>query len=217
MPFDAASLRAFERTLRVQVDRTLPDMARKSLADAARATVVRVHQEQRARSGGIQPDHVQIVDGIRGASFDQVRPDGQIILDWNYLTEAVIRTVEYLRLHGPELKGEWKDSILVEVDGAIVPPSRPIPPTAKRAMVGVNTPYSRRLEIGTRKDGRPFVVQVPQHFVESAALQLRRQLREIAEVRFRMASFLGPNQRVTRKELRDSRVPAIELTEVQAL
>ena len=84
-------------------------------------------------------------------------------------------------------------------------------------MVGIVTPYSRRLEIGNRRDGKPFVLQVPQHFVEKAAMSLRRKLRGIAEVKYRWASFLGQNQQVTRKQLRDSRVPALEITEVQAL
>jgi hypothetical protein len=57
-------------------------------------------------------------------------------------------------------------------------------------------------------------VQVPEHFVESCALHLGRQLRGVADVKFTYASFVGANTRMTRKELRDSRVPAIRLIEV---
>ena len=212
----AADRGAFERTLQVHVSRTLPDMARKTLADAARATVRRVETEQAARSGGITPKHLAIVDGARGASFDAVRPDGTIAIDWNYMREAVARTVGYLRQHGPVISGDWKKAVMVEVDGAMVDPDAPIPATARIAYVGPSVVYARRLEIGRDSKGGPFAVQVPMHFVESAAAQLKRQLRGIADVKFTYASFAGANTRMTRKELRDSRVPAIRLIEVQA-
>lgn len=203
-----ASLSAFDRALQVHVSRDLPDLARKALADGARATVRRVETEQSGRSGGIVPKYAPIVDGARGASLDAVRPDGVIAIDWNYMQEAVTRTVAYLRQHGPELKGDWKRNIMVEIDGAMVSADGPFPKAGRVAYVGPDVPYARRLELGSS-------VQVPHHFVESCAIHLKRQLRGIADVRFTYASFVGANVRMTRKELRDSRVPAIRLIEVQ--
>lgn len=215
--FVSSSRAAFERTLQVHVSRDLPDLARQSLARAARATVQRVEAEQSGRSGGITPNYLAVVDGVRGGAFDNVRPDGVIALDWNYMAEAVIRTVEYLRLHGPEWEGGWKRAIMVEVDGVMVAPDAPIAKTAKVAYVGPAVPYARRLEIGLDAKGDAFAVQVPMHFVESAAQHLARQLRGVAEVKFiPYVSFAGANTRMTRRDLRDSRVPAIRLIEVAA-
>lgn len=207
--FARASISQFETQMRVFVSRDLPEQARKAMAAQARATVQRVETEQRARSGGTVPTYVPIVDGARGAGFDAVKPDGVIALDWNYMAEAVKRTVAYLREHGPEVTGMWKRNIWLEVDGVPLSPSAPIPKGSRVAYVGPDVPYARRLELGS-------AVQVPAHFVESCALQMKRQLVGIAKVDFTYASFAGANTQMTRKELRDSRVPAIRLIEVAA-
>lgn len=206
-----ATQRQFENTLTVYVSRDLPEMARKQMAAAARQTVARVETEQTARSGGIKPRYTAIVDGVAGGSFDSVRPDGIIVLDWDYMQEAVTRTVAYLRAHGPKTKGQWKASVVAEVDGSVVDADAPIPRGARAIYIGADTPYSRRLEIGKRKGGGPFVIQVQQHFVEAAALLLKKTLKDVAVVKFTYASFRGLHTRMSRKELRDSRVPSIAI------
>ena len=185
MAFTRSQYRNFTRELEVGTRGLTGPDASQRLAGMARTHIAKVEQQQSARSGGVVPDHTTTVDGRPGAAPEQVRPDGVILIAWHYLTEAVIRTVTYLEENGPERKGGWKASIATFVDDAAVPRTARLPPGATEAVVVVRADYARRLEVGKRDSGGPFVLQVPMHFVEQAAVVLRPVLRPLGwEPRF---------------------------------
>lgn len=232
MAFKASALKDFETHLNVFTGQMLPEQARQALIEGAQATKARVESEQRARSGGIAPTVTPIVDGNRGAPFSAAGANSVILLDWNYLQEAVATVVAYLRKHAPVVKGDWKASIGVEVDGRLVDPAAPIPREAKDAYVYVNTPYARRLEIGKDESGGPFVTQVPMHFVEQSVLLFRSSMKSLATFKFTFVPMertgwrqvgLKANRvrhhnyerRLLRKAEQNSRVPAIFIQEIQ--
>ena len=53
-------------------------------------------------------------------------------------------------------------------------------------------PYSRRLEMGKGKDGKPFVVQVAPHIVQETAKLVGKDYRGVATVRFSYEDIEGP-------------------------
>lgn len=170
-----AAARNFTRELEVGTrGLTGPDASRQ-FAAMARRHIAEVERQQAARSGGVVPDHTTTVECREGATPEQVRPDGVILITWHYLTEAVIRTVTYLEENGPEHQGAWKASITAFVDDTAVPRTARLPTSTRTEAVvgGCRADYARRLEVGKRDSGGPFVLQVPMHFVEQAAVALR--------------------------------------------
>lgn len=179
MAYSRAQYRNFTRDLVVNVRGLNASAASQAIARAARERVALVEQQQAARSGGTMPDHISYVDGRQDSRFESVKPDGVILLQWHYLTEAVIRVVDHLLVAGPEQKGDWKDSVQTFVGDDLVPRSQRLPADATEATVVVRADYARRLEVGKRDSGGPFVLQVPMHFVEESSVALKPVLRRL--------------------------------------
>lgn len=223
MAFKQAQLKAFETDLRIFTGKMLPEQAKAALVAAAVREEARVKSEQSGRAG-ITPGLIRIVDGARNGSVENVKPDGSILLDWNYLREAVVRTIKLLRQHGPQLKGDWKRWVQVEVNERLVDAGAPFPPEATTAYVFVNVPYARRLEIGRDRKGGPFAVQVPQHFVERVVLKMAAgEMRDLARFKFTFVPTQratggkrGADRKAANQAERQSRVPAIFIQEIQA-
>lgn len=172
------------------------EQAREALIATAYAEERRVIQQQRARSGGIAPTLTRIVDGKRGASYEDVRENGLIILQWRYLREIAAVALQKLRGRAPEISGEYKRSLKLFVgDTEAGLSAGGIPATADMFTVVATAPYSRRLEIGKDKDGGPFVVQVAPHIVEETAQFLAQDYRGVATVRFVYEDLAGPAAR----------------------
>lgn len=206
------------------------------LANQVQAQMQRVKAEQSQRSGGFAPDlESMVVDGRRNASLAEIKASSRILLDWNYITEATIKTVEYLRLHGPEQSGEWKHSIVVLVNGHEHDPNDPIPSDTAMVQVVVTAPYARKLEVGRTESGRAFSIQVSQHFVEKSCIYLRRQMADLAQFTFGYANISGAHvlrskAGTHRRNFRSGRTrlggkrhdttvqyPAISISEIKAL
>jgi hypothetical protein len=152
----------------------------------------RVRSEQAQRSGGIEPSlETMIVDGRRNANTGDIKATSRVILDWNYITEAAIKTIGYLRLHGPERSGNWKDSVIVMVDGHEQHVDEPFPSNTAQVTVVVAAPYARKLEVGRTESGRAFSIQVAQHFVEASTIRLRTQMRDLATFQFTYVDLAG--------------------------
>jgi len=176
----------------------LPDLAARRLREAVTEARTRVVAEQTARSGGIAPDLADmIVDGRRHADLAAVGHNSRVLLDWSYLAEAVIRTVEWLTEHGPERSGAWKRNVITLIEGDEIGRHDPIPRLATSAVVVVAAPYARRLEVGNAADGSPFVVQVQQHFVEQSCMRLRAAHRSLATFDFNYFDLGGSGRRET--------------------
>ncbi len=154
----------------------VPKVAQDALVLEVGRQKQRVIAEQTQRSGGIEPDlETMVIDGRRDANVSDIKATSRVILDWNYITEAAIKTVGYLRLHGPELSGRWKDSIVLLVDGHEQHVDEPIPSDTAQVTVVVTADYARKLEVGRTESGRAFSIQVPQHFVEATTSFLFRE------------------------------------------
>lgn len=173
------ALRAFEETFRVQAQKTA-ELSKRALIETAERVRNTTLAEQRSRAG-VAPDYTQIVDRVRDAPLNAVRPDGTIIFEWVYLREVAEVAFDTLLARGPQLSGAWKKSLSIFVDD-VKASLEAITPATQRIEIAPVIIYARRLELGKDRKGGPFVVNAPPHLVEETAVLLRRQYARVARV-----------------------------------
>lgn len=189
------------------------------LARTARAERDAVVSAARTRTGGVAPAVQTSVDGSPGASEETVRPDGVILIEYRYLAEIAGGVLADLKARAPVRTGAYRDAFAVFVDGREADLSAIGFGTREVAVVNTQ-PYARRIEIGRKRGGGPFVVQVPDRFVERTALAAAGALRGIARVRFtyrevgtvRPSAMLRATRRQARRMRAELRQPAIVFT-----
>lgn len=178
--FDRKALGAFGRSLAVAAQGLEADRRAelRRLAAAERAAVLR---EQKQRSGHTPTDLV-VVDGRRGGSIAQA--EQLVVIEYGYLREVVDGVLRALVARSPHKSGTYARSFVMMVDG-IEAESIAAIQHATQSVVVVNTaPYARRLEIGKRRDGRPFVITVKPRIVEEIALLAASRWGNVAKVAF---------------------------------
>ena len=177
--FDRQALRSFVTTLEVNTSRLNAEQAQALLVRTAQSERDRVLREQGAR--GSTPAYRQIVDGILGAPLEAVKPDGVIVFEWQYLREIVSELYDLLVQRSPRDDGTYIESIQLLLDGR-EGTLEEIDAETRVIHIVPTAPYSRRLEVGRRKDDRPFVIQVQPHIVQEIAMAGRRLFGQVADV-----------------------------------
>lgn len=178
--FDRRALASFRNTLNVAAGGLGQD-ARTLLHQTARAERVRVLRQQRQRAG-IEPTDIVIADTRRGAAIEAAQE--QVIIEYGYLREVAQKTYEALRDRSPRLTGNYQRSFVMLVDGVLVPGIGAITHDTREVVILNASPYARRLEVGKRSDGSPFVVQVRPRIVEEIAISARVRFGNMAKVAF---------------------------------
>ena len=155
------SLGAFVRKFTVDTSGMVERDAKALLVQTAAEGNKRILAEQTKRSGGATPGVATKVDGTEGKPLDQVRMPGIIRFDYDYRWEVALWLLSWLQDNSPVDSGEYRGSHVILLNGKeIAPdPSRRLYRSAELLLTNT-TPYSRRLEVATKKDGSPFVVQV---------------------------------------------------------
>jgi hypothetical protein len=216
--FTAEQLRGFVNTLTVQTSALNADAAKALLVSTAGAA------RDRVLNGSPRPTGFrQVVDGIEGAALAAVRPDGVIVFAWQYLGEVVVDTYGALVNRAPRDSGEYIAGILVLADGAEAAPEE-VTGDVREVVIVASAPYARRLEIGKRRDGSPFVVQVAAHIVQETAAVAKRLWGDLADFEFTYVSLSdGYRLRTARSHRRrrgvtvsEMEYPAIRVTPRQA-
>lgn len=167
----------------------------------------RVLQSQRARSG-IAPDYLTIADGRRDAPIESAR--NVVIFQYFYWKEIVEEAMRFFQRRAPRLTGAYLQSVKVFVDGSETVFSQ-IPRRFSEITIASTVPYSRRLEVGTGSDGRPFVKQVPPRIVEAVTQHLKKRFGRIASFRTEFRALEEPSRR-NRGSRRTRRTRRDELT-----
>lgn len=187
--FDAEKFRGFINTLTVNT-RGLTD-------EAAVAALVRTAEVAKDRviaaAPGHPPTYRQIVDNVEAAPLEAVRPDGVIVFAWSYASDVVANVYELLVQRSPRVTGEYIAGIILLVDGEEYDDEE-IPSEATDIRIVASVPYARRLEVGKRKDGTPFVVQVEPHIVEETAYVARSLYGDLARFDFGYTDLNNPYQ-----------------------
>jgi hypothetical protein len=178
--FTRPALASFTREITVASRGLSGEAVSRAIATKARQHIAQVERDATARSGGIEPGKVTIVDGRKTDALETVKPSGAIIIQWDYMTEAANRVVQFLTRNGPERSGDWKKAITIYVDDTPHPRRQPIPVGAQEVVVAVPIIYARKLEVGRDKEGGPFTVEVPRQFItEHALAALKPALRKL--------------------------------------
>lgn len=164
------SAQAFVKEFRLHTDK-LNKAAAEQLARMAREGEARIISDQRARKG-IDPGHIEAVDGVQGRPFEEVKPGGMIVANFDYRSEIVAACFDELKARSPVVSGEYIKNHFCIIDGKGLPPLT-VPTAAQVAAadrIYVTNPmhYARRLEVGLTEDGQPFVKQVDPHIFEAA-------------------------------------------------
>lgn len=177
--FTSAATRLQERQAKALAD------SRGTFVKLVRDSDAKVVKGQIARAG-IAPGSKMLVDGEAGRPLERVKiPGGIVRIDYDYRWEAALRLREILQRNSPVESGEYRASHVILIDGQEVTPGRTSPTLAPRAeLIVVNTtPYSRRLEVGTKRAGRPFVIDVEPRIYERSAREAKATLGKLARFR----------------------------------
>lgn len=145
-------------TLVSRVDRIDGDIAviiQSDLSPKARsATLAAFAREQLAEAEAINsgilgrvPAHRTTVDGSETDRLEGVRPDGEIVFDFQIATDAVEWVGQQLLLHAPIRSGQFRRSFILLADGAEVQIGGDIPQAKTYTFVNTQ-PYARKLEDG---------------------------------------------------------------------
>jgi hypothetical protein len=201
--FTGQALRGFINDIQVKALSLSAEASRELLIEVANREKARVLSQQSGRSG-IAPLLRQVVDGKVDAPIGNVAPFGTVNFIWNYMPEIVRDTQEMQRNRSPRRSGEYIASQLLYVDGepgAV----EAITIRTREVKIVASAIYSRRLEVGKRADGSPFVVQVAPHIVEETMLTARRLFGRLANFSYGYVDLAGTPKLRTGRSLRRRR------------
>jgi hypothetical protein len=200
----------FERTIKLVVDGRLSPQARSERIAAFARDEIAAADEQNRRAFGTVPAKTVTVDGREGAPLESVNPDrGVIIAEWQMIGQVIAWIAATLAARSPVLSGRYQKSHTLYADGTEVLASEDVPPASEYIFLNP-LPYSRKIEFGQTKSGRPFVVQVENRIYERTAVDAQARFGNLAKIRFTYAAAVGGA--IARKHKSDGRVPAISVT-----
>jgi hypothetical protein len=212
--FTTAALKGFETHLTVNATGLTREASKELLVKTA------VQARNRVLHGTPKPSgYRQVVDGREGAALDAVRPDGTILFAWQYLAEVAEDTLGALENRSPHHSGAYILGLRVYVNGSETELAE-INSDTREVRIVATVPYARRLEVGKRKSGGPFVLQVRPHIVEQTAIVARKLYGSLADIRFGYVDLTNAyhlrtsasHRRVRSRTITDVQYPAIIIT-----
>lgn len=169
--------------IRIFIDQNLsPSAQSKAFANYAAGEIAKGDEKNRRVLGRVPP-RVTTVDGQKGAPLDRVRPNGSIITEWELIGDVLIWIGEKLRDRSPVVSGKYRDAHTLFADGREVDLGGEIPVAEEYVFLNP-LPYARKIEIGKTKEGRDFVIQVPNRIYERTANDAKRRFGNLAKIRF---------------------------------
>lgn len=152
-----------------------PGERSRTLAAAARENLRQAQETNRSVLGMIPP-HETFVDGRAGASEDSVRPDGEIVYEFELMNEMFEWIGQLLVENSPFLTGRYQDSFVFTVDGDVVDPGAPLPEGEEFVFTNVQ-PYARKVERGLSN-------QAPDGVFQVVAAMASSRFGNLAKIRF---------------------------------
>jgi hypothetical protein len=195
---------------KIEAELSLPDQ-RRAAAALARHGIEDAKEKNRQILGRV-PRYVNMVDGQRGAPLESVNPaGGQIITEFELAVDVMHWIADALLAASPEVSGEYKRGHTLFADGIEVPLGGTIH-DAQEYVFTNQVPYARKIEIGTTKSGRAFVIQVPNRIYERTANVAKQRFGNILKISFTYRGIVGGRTGSGRRFNRSgARSPAIVL------
>lgn len=154
----------------------------KKLADHA-AKRIKTAADRNRQILGVDSPYTVKVDGRLGAPLHSVRPDGEIVAEFDLLGDTLTWIYNALVNSSPVLTGQFYSSFVVLADGIEIDPTKE--KSFADEWVFINTqPYARKIERGLSKQAPDGVFQVVTELA-------RQRLGNIAVVRFGFRSLVG--------------------------
>ncbi|MCP1832838.1 hypothetical protein [Bradyrhizobium sp. USDA 4545] len=113
-----------------------------------------------AAAQGLVPSWTAYANTPGNSDLDSVRLPGPIVYNYRYLSDLVAFAMEELERNSPRVSGEYVRNHTLYVNGAAVSALPSTISASDKIYIANPVPYSRKLEVGKRENGEPFVVQV---------------------------------------------------------
>ena len=159
-----------------------PAAASKTFAVFAREQLADAEQQNRQVLGAVPP-HETFVDGVPGASEDQVKPDGTIVYEFELVNDVLDYIQTALQQHSPVRSGLYAKSHELFADGEQVDNPNAPPPASEYVFLNAQ-PYARKIERGLSP-------QAPEGVYEAVAAMANARFSNVAKVRFSYRSAVG--------------------------
>lgn len=155
---------------------TGPEARRKLLAAFAREKVSEAEAHNTAVLG--RPARFEtFVDGAKSSNFEGVRPDGQIVAEFELVEEVLLWVGDALFSASPWRTGRFARSHELFIDGVVYESDGPFPTLWDEAFFANTQPYARKLERGLSS-------QAPDGIYQVVAQQANSRFGNLAKVSF---------------------------------
>jgi hypothetical protein len=159
----------------------------KLIADAAREILAEAEQQNEDAFGSVPP-FTATVDGVAGASEDNVRPNGEIVYEFTLLPDIFQWIDQMLISHSPVKSGRYQASHVLLADGS--PCDVAAPPTNASQYVFMDTqPYARKIEGLNGK--KPESSAAPNGVYEGVAMLAAARFGNVAKIAFGLKPLPG--------------------------
>ena len=164
------------------MDQTMTVFTREAGETAAR----QLAELAREKIGDVEAAHPAVevetwVNGRQGVPLESLRIPGSIVALFDYMPEAIPSVLAFAQERAPVLTGAYRRSIGVWVNGASYAAGSY--KHGDEIIIAATVPYARRVEIGKRKDGKPWLLHVPPGIMEDTARWAAAQWRGVITVR----------------------------------
>jgi hypothetical protein len=174
----------------------LDEARREMAAQFARDEIARAEAINRAATGQT-PKHTVSVDGRVGAPLESVNTKGgHIDVEFNLGVDVIKWIATRLRERSPHRSGRYVGGQKLYADGREISPYGRIPPAEEYTFVDL-VPYAGKIETGTTKSGRVFVLEASKARVyERTAKEAKGQFKDVADIAFAWIQSPGGHTRV---------------------
>jgi hypothetical protein len=174
-----ASLRAFERELKVATAGLEPQAINKLLAQTAHQAL------EEAQSAGEAPESfIRYVNGREGVAEESVEAPGPIVYVFSWLNEVAEYALAFAEARSPVLSGRYKSSWFAMVNGALWERGTLIAASAE-LIVTNDQPYHRKIDTGHMR------MSVPPGIVEDARQAVMRRFGNVIQAQRRVITLGG--------------------------
>lgn len=185
------------RTKVESIDRDVEAIIRRDLSPEARSAALAQFAQEALEDGeehnfraiGRIPPHSTFVDGRPEVPLETVRPEGEIVFEFNLLEDLFSWIGEQLVLHAPvgstgdKHPGLYRESFAFFADATEVPYNMPAPQASEYSFVN-RQPYARKIERGLSP-------QAPDGVFQAVAEMAKRRFGNLAMIRFAYRDFVG--------------------------
>jgi hypothetical protein len=161
------------------------DQMKTGFGESLRAQALKVVQETQRQFPPAPAMPKFYINGTASPTLVPVNDNTQeVLIYFDHRREVATKVIAQIRAGSPKISGEYIDELTLFVDGNEARSVLEILPG--RFVSVVNTaPYARRLEIGKKFDGTPFVKQVAPGIVQrNGSTLIGRDFRKVAQVIF---------------------------------